>query len=143
MVEYSLVIVTKNDDYDELKYLLCKKNGGPKEVKGKWNFVGGTVESELDGNGQHQHLNCALREFFEETGLSLNDINTIKFVDWDIGLDYAISVWHINLNAWCVGNSNTDRGEFLKWYTHSELLHMSVNTLAKGVGGWINRLNLE
>jgi 8-oxo-dGTP diphosphatase len=74
MKRFSLVMVL-NQEKD--KFLMCYRNNDP--YKGLYNFVGGKVEEDEDS------CEGAYRELFEETGITRDDIELKRFIDF---------VWH-------------------------------------------------
>lgn len=74
-------------DKDRTKVLMCKRRSDP--YKGKYNFVGGKIEQFEDS------LSAAYRELEEETGITREDIDLIRFMDftyyhWDIRLEFYV-----------------------------------------------------
>lgn len=70
-MKHSNCIVVFNQD--KSKVLFCKRIKEP--FKGKYNFVGGKVETGEDS------VNAAYRELEEETGITANDIKLFRLMD--------------------------------------------------------------
>ena len=71
------VILVYNNKQD--KILMCKREKEP--YKGKYNLVGGKVESGED------ELEAAYRELVEETGISREDITLIHLMNFEYKID--------------------------------------------------------
>lgn len=80
---------------DLKKVLLIKKNK-PEWQAGRWNGVGGQVESKKDTKniGALQN-NCMVREFEEETGIftgltEWNEFALLRYSEWNVYVYYTI-----------------------------------------------------
>lgn len=83
------VIIVYNKE--ENKILMCKREKEP--YKGKFNLVGGKVESNED------ELSAAYRELQEETGITNNDIKLIRIMNFQYKLsDMELEVFAGKLN---------------------------------------------
>ena len=84
MKKYNVTVVF---DKTEKKLLMCQRAKDP--FKGKLNFVGGKVEPN------EKEDDAAYRELFEETGISKDDINLTRVLDFK----YYLS--NIELEVYC------------------------------------------
>jgi len=71
MEKYNLIMVLNKE---ETHVLMCFRTKAP--YKGLYNFPGGKIEEEED------HVLSAYRELNEETGITSNDIELIKYIDF-------------------------------------------------------------
>ena len=77
-------------DKDKQNILMCKRVKEP--YKGKYNFVGGKIESE-------DNLNEAYRELNEETGITNKDIDLKYFMNLQyITFNFELEVYYGILN---------------------------------------------
>ena len=87
MIKYNVSIVYNKD---MTKLLMCLRSKDP--YKGKYNFVGGKIESE-------DHLEEAYRELFEETSITKVDIELSHFMDIVYyKFDYSLEIYLGTLN---------------------------------------------
>lgn len=71
MKKYNCVVILNED---KSKLLFCKRTKEP--FKGCYNFVGGKVENGENG------MSAAYRELYEETGISVDEIQLYHFMDF-------------------------------------------------------------
>src|SRR5699024_6627822 len=84
IMKFNLIMVI-NKDMNKL--LFCYRNKNP--YKDKYNFVGGKIESHENS------IKAAYRELFEETGISKDKINLIRYIDLNYWLeDVFIEVYY-------------------------------------------------
>ena len=84
IMKFNLIMVI-NKDMNKL--LFCYRNKNP--YKDKYNFVGGKIESHENS------ISAAYRELFEETGISKDKINLIRYIDLNYWLeDVFIEVYY-------------------------------------------------
>ena len=74
MQKYNLIMVLNKEKTD---LLMCFRTKDP--YKGLYNLPGGKIDA-----GEN-HVESAYRELFEETGITKEDINLIKYIDY---------IWH-------------------------------------------------
>lgn len=83
-MKFNLIMVI-NKDINKL--LFCYRNKKP--YKDRYNFVGGKIES------RENSISAAYRELFEETGISNDKINLIRYIDLNYWLeDVFIEVYY-------------------------------------------------
>ena len=112
-------IVTKND----IKILLCKSVAS----KDKWGCLKGTK------NSNESAYECAKREFFEESSIS---VEIAFFVDYfeQISIDKYVCIWFVNgnnienLDTFFV--DDTLKKNFLSW-ENSKVKFFSLNNLPR------------
>ena len=96
MKKYNVIVIF---DKDMKNTLMCKRTKEP--YRGMYNLVGGKIEKENDG------LNEAYRELLEETNISKNDLENLKFTHPDAQI--------VNTGA---GSTNSG------WRTHERYFEM-------------------
>ncbi|MDW3782434.1 8-oxo-dGTP diphosphatase [Staphylococcus saprophyticus] len=83
-MKFNLIMVI-NKDMNKLLFCYRKK----KPYKYRYNFVGGKIESHENS------VNAAYRELFEETGISMGEINLKRYIDLNYWLeDVFIEVYY-------------------------------------------------
>ncbi|MDW5472293.1 NUDIX hydrolase [Staphylococcus equorum] len=78
-MKFNLIMVI-NKDMNKL--LFCYRNKNP--YKDRYNFVGGKIESDENS------INAAYRELFEETGITVHEINLIRYIDLNYWLEEVV-----------------------------------------------------
>lgn len=83
-MKFNLIMVINKDMN---RVLFCYRNKKP--YKDRYNFVGGKIESNENSTS------AAYRELFEETGISKDKINLIRYIDLNYWLeDVFIEVYY-------------------------------------------------
>lgn len=92
MKKYNLIMVLNKE---ETHVLMVHRIKNP--YKGLYNLPGGKIDKGED------HLESAYRELFEETGITKNDIELIRYIDFvwhpaNMSMDVTFGVLHRDVN---------------------------------------------